>query len=171
MKKFEKIVTVVLFALISLTIACEPNEAAKNCFNLHPCNYASFVIVNSNTFESLIGDELKIHPDSIVILNDRLDTMYHSIEKFLTYQYISRFNPFQEITCFNQCLSDSAFSRYYYLYVGNGDMDTIEVHFPANQEYTTIYEFYFNGESGNIPDDPKSEDYGGFPYMFRKKIE
>lgn len=59
---------------------------------------------------------------------------------------IEYFSPFDELYCFNMCTNDSSFTRTYYMYLGNGDMDTIEIYFPAR---TNPYKVLFNGSLKN----------------------
>ena len=98
---------------------------------VNSCAGFSFSIVDADSYENLIGEENLIHPDSIVIINTRNDTIpgYYPIAFSDGWVVIADLNPFAEITCFNQCLSDSAFTRTYYMYIGNGDTDTIDVFF------------------------------------------
>ena len=134
------------------------------------CAGFSFSIVEANTYENLIGEENLIHPDSIVIINTRNDTMpgYFPLKFSDGWYTIEDLDPFREITCFNQCLSDSAFTRTYYMYIGNGDTDTIDVFFP---ERSGGPEVFFNGDSGEVPDDrPPETGLGYSPFWFRKKL-
>ena len=82
---------------------------------------------------------------------------------------MEQFSPFDEITCFNQCSLDSAFTRTYYVYIGNGDTDTLEVVFEAyTKREAPFYNGVSGGEFGYTPPEilgPKS------PYYFRKRIE
>lgn len=63
---------------------------------------------------------------------------------------LESFDPFQELYCFNQCLLDSAFTRTYHVYIGNGDIDTLEVYFA---ERTERYHLFFNGVDGAPPEE------------------
>lgn len=111
-----------------------------------------------------------IHPDSVVITNTREDTMPHEVFQFSDGWYtIDGFSPFHEITCFNQCISDSAFTRTYYVYIGNGDTDTMEVYFAERSEEP---EAFYNGRSGEVPEDrADSTGLGYTSYWFRKTIK
>lgn len=111
-----------------------------------------------------------IHPDSIVITNTRKDTMHQEAFQYSDGWYsIEGFSPFHEITCFNQCISDSAFTRTYYVYIGNGDTDTMEVYFAERSEEP---EAFYNGRSGEVPLDilPDSLGSGRTSYWFIKTI-
>ncbi|WP_425389820.1 hypothetical protein [Ekhidna sp.] len=142
----------------SLLISCSPDEVDTTCIGADtPCEGFSWSFVDPDTYENLMGKEGQpIHPDTIVILNLSQDTMYHELFSYQaidwwTVQFIP--GPYQELNCFNQCLLDSAFSRYYYIYVGNDDWDTVEVHFPANTNRATVMEVYFNDKDASVPTD------------------
>ena len=157
--------------------ACEtPGEVTnpgtpEECI-FHPltaCDGFSFSIIDKDTYESLIGEDRLIHPDSIVITNTRGNEM-HNIPKTYSdgWYTVEQFSPFDEITCFNQCLLDSAFSREYYIYLGNGDTDTLEVHFPVTSQYE---ETYYNGISGgDFGETPIEVGGAKSSFYFRKTL-
>lgn len=129
----------------------------------------SFSIVNADTYENLVGDGRLINPDKIVVTNTRIDTMIILPLKLSDGWYsIENFNPFDEITCFDQCKSDSAFTRTYYLNYGGADTDTMEVFFAVRDDEPQVS---FNQLSGNVPNDiDDSLGRGRSLYWFRKKI-
>lgn len=150
-----------LFFLIS----CGPAEES-DC-NFKRCKDGGFTIVDAATYENLIGVDKYVHPDSLLILNARGDTMYHEIYDYQNGWYqVTHFSPWQEIYCFNLCLLDSAFVRRYYLYLGRQDWDTLDIHFETHQP---DYYMYFNGESGATPED-KPEESPSYGYWFSKKL-
>ena len=163
-----------LLCILGLLISCKPetNEGECEFIPRINCSTFTFSFIDPDSYENLMGvDGQPIHPDSIVITNSRRDTMYHEIFAFSDGWYtVQNFSVFQEITCFNQCQLDSAFTRTYHVYIGNGDTDTLEVHFPVRSDnYTT----YYNGISGELPDYrelPSGYGSGYTTYWFRKKM-
>ncbi len=163
-----------LSIFILLLIACEPNniEVTNDC-KFDPrrsCNSFSFSIVNKDTYENLVGTNGQlIHPDSIVITNTRGNVMDEKPLGLSDGWYtIESFSPFEELYCFNQCKLDSAFTRTYFVYLGNGDTDTMEVYFPAHSEKEEVF---YNGLNANIPDDIHDSLGSGYSvYWFRKTI-
>ncbi len=167
--RYSLLATLALSLII--IISCEPDEEEKGeCDTSDSCLSTSFSFVDPDNYKNLMGyDGQPIHPDSIAITNSRGDTMSHK-----TYQMVdgwvelSYFNPFQEITCFNQCLLDSAFTRTYYVYIGNDDLDTLEVYFPERAQNYTIF---YNGVSGEVPDDiPKEQRPGRSVFYLLKSF-
>jgi hypothetical protein len=156
--------------ILSILISCGPDEMPEEVCQYSPttsCSGYSFSIVDKDTYESLIGtDGQLIHPDSIYITNTRKDTMSHEARRSSDGRWaVERFNPFQEISCFNQCLLDSAFTRTYYLYIGNGTTDTMEFFFPVRSPGPNAF---LNGVSGRIqPDFPKDQSIRT-AFYFRK---
>lgn len=150
-------------------ISCDqPIKTPDGC-QFNRCGTTGWSFVDAITYENLLGPDKLIHPDSLVITNTRGDSMFYKVFTFSSgWTVVTAFSPFQEIYCFNQCLLDSAFTRTYYLYLGNQDTDTLEVHFPVRSAwYTTTY----NGLSGEVPEDrPPSSGLGGSTFWFRKKI-
>ncbi|MBR09561.1 MAG: hypothetical protein CMP48_17985 [Rickettsiales bacterium] len=160
-----------LLCILGLLISCKPetNEGECEFIPRINCSTFTFSFIDPDSYENLMGvDGQPIHPDSIVITNSRRDTMYHEIFAFSDGWYtVQNFSVFQEITCFNQCQLDSAFTRTYHVYIGNGDTDTLEVHFPVRSDnYTT----YYNEVSGELPNDiPENLGSGRTTFWFRKK--
>ena len=139
---------------------------------VNSCAGFSFSIVDAGSYENLVGkDGQQIHPDSIIITNTRRDTMprYFPWQLSDGWWIIAELDPFTEITCFNQCQSDSAFTRTYYMYLGNGDTDTVDVFFP---EMAQGPEVFFNGTTGNLPNDlPPEAGSGRSSFWFRKEVQ
>lgn len=178
MKSFLTISSIILFIVLlapapMLLTSCSPDDPADTtCFGIDaPCEGFSWSFVDPDTYENIMGtDGQLIHPDTVVILNLTQDTMFHRLFNFeaINWSTISFSpGPYQELNCFNQCVLDSAFSRYYYVYVGNQDWDTVEVHFPANTQWATVMEVYFNGEDATVPDDRPAGAHSS--YWFQKK--
>ena len=164
-----------IITIITLIISCNADvKTYGDCeFDQQKsCEGFSFSFVNADTYENLMGKNGQlIHPDSIVITNTRNNQMYHEPYKYSDGWYIIEwFNPFQEIKCFNQCISDSAFTRTYYVYIGNEDVDTMDVFFDKR---TQGPEVYYNGVNGRVPFDelPDSLGSGRSTFWFRKKIK
>jgi len=152
----NEVVFALILLLTSILISCsEPEEKINSdCYGENsPCPQGfSLTIVKKGTFENLIGlDSQLIHPDSIIILNMDSIQMYKRVHDFADWWVIDGFTPYQELHCFNQCTLDSAFSRFYYIYIGNEDWDTLEVHFPARTKFATYLEVYFNGFDATEP--------------------
>ena len=172
MTKSSAFLLYVLLLTTVFAVSCEkaPVETDGCYFDArNACQGFSFSIVNKGTYENLIGEDRLIHPDSIVITNTRSDVMHHRPYSYSDGWYtIEEFSPFQEMYCFNQCKLDSSFTRTYYLYVGNGDTDTLEVFYQSRSEREdTFYNGVSGGEYGYTPTEiegPKS------PYYFRKKV-
>ena len=167
---------VIMVSLLALS-ACETSAEVTNpgtpeeCV-FHPrtaCNGFSFSIVNKDTYENLVGEKRLIHPDSLVITNTRGDVMHHTPFSYSDGWFtIEEFSPFDELTCFNQCKLDSSFTRTYYVYMGNGDTDTLDVYFKAKSESE---ETFFNQLTGEVPDDRADSTGSGYSvYWFRKTI-
>lgn len=144
-------------------ISCDPApEVYENCKwdpRGRDCRGFSISIVDAETNENLVGKNGEpIHPDSIIIYNTRGDEMPIDIRKHEPahlengWYTIDRFSPFDELYCFNMCTNDSSFTRTYYMYLGNGDMDTIEAYFPAR---TNPYKVLYNGSFENALNDWK----------------
>ncbi|MEQ9303268.1 MAG: hypothetical protein RJQ14_05075, partial [Marinoscillum sp.] len=142
----SSLLTILLVAIIALD-ACGPeSEHFGDCefSSRSSCSSFTFSFINAETYENIMGthDQL-INTDSVVITNSRKDTMPHEAFQYSDGWYsIEGFSPFHEISCFNQCISDSAFTRTYYVYVGNGDTDTMEVYFAERSEEP---EAFYNG--------------------------
>lgn len=179
MKIILTFVSILLFTILIvpaplLLTSCGPDDSADaTCIGVDaPCEGFSWSFVDPDTYENLMGtDGQLIHPDTVVILNLTQDTMFHRphYSQFSKWWSISFSpGPYQELNCFNQCVLDSAFSRFYYVYVGNQDWDTLEVHFPANTTRATLMEVYFNGEDGSKPDD-RPANTPSSTYWFQKK--
>lgn len=158
---------------LCLLSSCGPDEEVQEecVFDARTaCSSFSFSIVNADTYENLVGDGRLIDPEKVVVTNTRNDTMHISPFQFSDgWTTIGQFSPFQEITCFNQCVLDSAFTRTYYLHYGGSDTDTMEVFFPERKRDPIIY---FNGLNGEVPDDRADSTGTGYSvYWFRKIIK
>ncbi len=174
MKLSREILLLTITFTISHLLSCDNNVKTYGDCEFVPqesCEGFGFSFVNADTYENLMGtDGQLIHPDSVVITNTRNDQMYHNPFKYTDGWYIIEwFNPFQEIKCFNQCISDSAFTRTYYIYIGNGDTDTMEVYFPTRSPGPEVF---FNGSDARVPlnELPDSLGVGRSSYWFRKKV-
>ena len=173
MKKIQISILLTSFALL---FSCAPNLSEEEipCIGLDAeCEGFgwSYVRKTEDTYINLMGtdENALIHPDSIVVLNLSLDTMFHSIFRVdADNWYIVGISPWQELVCLNQCVLDSAFSRYYYVYAGNEDWDTVEVHFPAKTRFATVMEVYFNGVDPSIPEDKDVNQPRYSTYWFQK---
>ena len=115
------------------------------------CIDTPFSIVDAGTYQILVGyDGQRINPDSVKIVNSRGQEIYFDLYTFANgWNIFETFGPFQELHCFNQCRLDSAFTRTYYMYLGNGDTDTIEAQFALNEPHPVLY---YNGEDATTPD-------------------
>lgn len=166
MKLTKEIFLLTIIILITLAISCREDVKTSEDCGFDPrgiCPSFSFSFVDPDTYENLMGvDGQPIHPDSIVITHTRKDTMNHEIFVSVDgWHSVYRFWVFEEISCFNQCLLDSAFTRTYYVYLGNDDTDTMEVYFPERSDHFTTF---YNGLSGEFP------EYGNVPeYISRYK--
>lgn len=169
---------VVLIPSAVLISSCDsdvfPDNKDTTCLGKEePCRGFSWSFVDPDTYENLMGPiDKPIHPDTVVVLNMTHDTMYHTTRKIYNVDWWTvEFSPgpYQELNCFNQCVLDSAFSRYYYVYVGNQDWDTVEVHFPARTKYAGVMEVYFNDQDPRVPDDRTTAAFSS--YWFQKKIK
>mgnify|MGYP006999192629 CR=1 FL=1 len=157
---------------LSFLSSCYPEEDKDpDCIGEEtPCRGFDFSFVDAETYENLMGtDGQLIHPDTMFILNMQGDTMaqgpyYGPRYGTLTEWWNVGFSPYQELNCFNQCTLDSAFSRSYYIYTGNQDWDTLEIHFPAKTEYATVMEVTFNNMDARVPEGV--QEYAS--YYFRK---
>ena len=132
------------------------------------CSGFSWSFVEPATYENIMcPDSCRIYPDSVFVLNTRGDTM--PLTPFFwrgaDWWSIENFSPYDELRCFNECLNDSAFSRFYYVYVGNLDFDTMEVRWTPNQSY---YEVFFNDKNANIPEEVDLDQVGRSAYWFMK---
>lgn len=163
------------FFLAAFLIACNSdNPVEDECdFDINRwCGGGyTFSIVNYDTYENLVGEGKLIDPDRIVVTNTRSDTMPILPFQFSDGWYsIEHFNPFDEITCFDQCKSDSAFTRTYYLNYGGADTDTMEVFFPERDDEPIVS---FNGIKG-VEREEKPKELEDQPhwslYWFRKKF-
>jgi hypothetical protein len=117
------------------------------------CTGFSWSFVDADTYQNIMcPDSCLIHPDSVFVLNTRGDTMPSrpSFLELANWWTINRFDPYDELSCFNPCVNDSAFSRFYFVYVGNLDFDTMEVRWTPNQSY---YDVFYNGVDASIPAD------------------
>ncbi|MEO9474335.1 MAG: hypothetical protein ABJG41_02340 [Cyclobacteriaceae bacterium] len=116
------------------------------------CSGTSWAFVDPDTWENLLGYDKPINPDSLVLINERGYTMPipFSNSTHLTPQdwMLVNFSPFDEIYCFNQCKLDSVVVLNYYLYLGNGDTDTISAYFaPHSEKYYLLH----NGKKADVP--------------------
>ncbi|MEO9473936.1 MAG: hypothetical protein ABJG41_00310 [Cyclobacteriaceae bacterium] len=156
-----------LFGLTSCDLF-DDKEPQDCVFKRSSCSGADWSFVDPDTYENLMGYDKPINPDSIVILNSRMDTMYHEVNFWVENWGVVYFNPFHELHCFDLCKLDSAFTRTYYLYLGTEDIDTIEAYFA---ERTARYHLFFNGVSGEVPSDiPEAYGSGRSLFWFQKKI-
>lgn len=161
-----------IFLCLLVLFGCTGDEPQEECkFDVYRwCGGGySFSIVNLDTYENLVGEGRLIDPAKIVVTNTRKDTMPTNPDMLSNGWYtINRFNPFDEITCFDQCLSDSAFTRTYYLNYGGADIDTFELYFPTHSNGPQAY---FNKLSADVPEDRHdSTGLGHSLYWFRKKV-
>ena len=134
------------------------------------CTGFSWSFVEPGTYENIMcPDSCLIQPDSVFVLNMRGDTMPSSplYLRADNWWSIENFSPYDELSCFNPCVNDSAFSLFYYIYTGNLDFDTMEVRWIPNQSY---YEVFFNGFDGSIPQDIRDENIPAHSsYWFLKR--
>jgi hypothetical protein len=171
---YKKLIYYSILGVIIFINACnKDNSVDEPCdfdFNAWCNGGYSFSIVNYDTYENLVGEGKLIDPTKIVITNTRGDTMQSRPNLFSDGWYtIERFNPFDEITCFDQCKSDSAFTRTYFLNYGGEDTDTMEVFFAARDDDPQVS---FNGLPGDVPVDRHDSTGLGYSlYWFRKKID
>jgi hypothetical protein len=134
------------------------------------CIDTPFSIVDADTYQNLVGyDGQLINPDTVKIVNTRGQDMFFDIRTHSNgWISFETFGPFQEIHCFNQCLLDSAFALTYYMYLGNGDTDTIEARFALNEPDPVLY---YNGKDATRPNDAILVVGGVFtPFWFQKSI-
>lgn len=168
------VLLITVFGTSSILTSCSPDEVDTTCIGTNtPCEGFGWSFVDPDTYENLMGkDGYPIHPDTIIVLNLTNDTMYHEpfYNQFADWWSIGFSpGPYQELNCFNQCELDSAFSRYYYVYVGNQDWDTVEAHFPANTNVATVMEVYFNGKDATVPEN-RPETSIETSYWFQKEF-
>jgi hypothetical protein len=175
---YSSFISLFLFVIATyLFSSCDTFPGDPNCIDANtPCEGFSFAIVD-DSLNNLVGRDRLINPDSTILLNLDLDTMtltssllIDSFDEIPQDSIWWRFgmSPYQELNCFNQCIIDSAFSRFYYLYIGNNDWDTIEVHFPAKTERATVMEVYYNKAEGFVPENENIPALTSF--WFKKKL-
>lgn len=168
------ILWLVFVAPASMLNSCGPlfpeDETDTTClFAGEPCEGFSWSFIKKGTYENIMGKDGQIvHPDSVYVLNMAKERMSSDAQQQSDgYWLITNFSPFEEMNCFNMCLVDSAFSRYYYVYVGNNDWDTMEVHFPITK-YALYQEVFYNGVNAQPPDDLPDTIHRQTAYWFYK---